>query len=78
MTEMYGAGERDHTPVWPLVVTPTLGASALIGGLTAIIAARELRLGVLAQAMVALWVPATARQLVADPTHPVHRVRPRH
>ena len=78
MTEMYGAGERSHTPVWFTVVTSTLGASALVGGLTAIIAASGTMLGVLVLAMVALWVLATARQLVAEPTRHVHRLRARH
>lgn len=78
MTEMYGAGERSHTPVWFTVVTSTLGASALVGGLTAIVAASGTMLGVLVLAMVALWVLATARQLVAEPTRHVHRLRARH
>lgn len=75
MTEMYDAGERHRTPVWFVAATSTLGASALVGGLTAIIMASETMLGVLVLAMVALWVLATAHQLVADPTHHVHRLR---
>ena len=78
MTEMDGASERDHTPVWFVVVTSTLGAIALVGGLTAITATSVMMLGVLVQALVALWALATARQLVAEPTHHVHRLRPRH
>lgn len=78
MTEMYGAGDRSHTPVWSTAVTSTLGASALIGGLTAIIAASRTTLGVLVLAMVALWVLATACQQVAEPTRHVHRLRARH
>lgn len=78
MTEMYGADERSPTPVWFAVVTSALGASALVAGLTAIIAASETMLGVLALAMVALWVLATARQLVAEPTRHARRLRVRH
>ncbi|HEY0951347.1 hypothetical protein [Nocardioides sp.] len=79
MTEMDGAGERGHTPVWFTVVTSTLGAIALVGGLTAIIAANQSALGALVVAMIALWVLATARQLTsAAPTHHVHRLRTHH
>lgn len=78
MTEMYVAGERDHTPVWFVVVTSTLGAIALLGGLTAIITASETMLGALVAATVALWVLATARQLAAEPTPHVHRLRTHH
>ena len=79
MTEMYGAGERDHTPVWFRVVISAVGAIALVGGLTAIITANQSMLGVLVVATVALWVLATARQLTsAAPTHHVHRLHTHH
>lgn len=78
MTEMDGAGQRSHTPVWFTVATSALGAGALVAGLTAIIAASETMLGLLVLAMVALWVLATARQLVAEPTRHVRRLRVRH
>ncbi len=66
MAAVYGADRSARAaPIGYVVTSSVLGGLALVTGIFALVTASELALAVLATAMVALWLLATARHALA-------------
>lgn len=78
MASVYGAQGADRAPMTYVVLSSVAGGVALVAGLIAMISSSTTMLATLVVAMLALWGLATARQLLPETSHLVHRVSVHH
>lgn len=70
MAIVYGVDrDQPRPPMAYIVATSTIGAVALVAGLTAIVTGGEVALATLVLAMVALWIMSTARHVMRGRHH---------